>query len=128
MVKYVVKGEKISKPAGPYSPGIKVGDFIFCSGQVGINPQTGEMGESIEEQTSQVLTNLQSILQAVGASLSDAVKTTVFLADVEEFSRMNTEYAKFFPKNPPTRSTVGAIFPNVRMKIEIELIAYVGTK
>lgn len=93
-----------------------------------MNPKTGQMGETIEEQTRQALTNLQSILESAGASLNDAVKTTVFLADVEEFSRMNIEYTKFFPQNPPTRSTVGATFPNVRMKIEIELIAYVGTK
>jgi 2-iminobutanoate/2-iminopropanoate deaminase len=128
MTQYIVKGEKIAKPGGPYTPGIQVGDYIFCSGQVGINPQTGEMGNTIEEQTRQVLTNLQAILQAAGASLSDAVKTTVFLADVTEFARMNAEYATFFPKNPPTRSTVGSIFPNPRMKIEIDLIAYVGPK
>jgi 2-iminobutanoate/2-iminopropanoate deaminase len=128
VVKYVVKGDKIAKPAGPYSPGIQVGDFIYCSGQVGIDPQTGKMGETIEEQTYQVLTNLQEILKAAGASISDAVKTTVFLADVSEFARMNAEYAKFFPQNPPTRSTVGGVFPNAQMKIEIELVAYVGIK
>jgi 2-iminobutanoate/2-iminopropanoate deaminase len=128
MVKYVVKGEKIAKPGGPYSPGVKVGDFIFCAGQVGQDPKTGKLGETIEEQTCQALTNLQSILEALGASLSNAVKTTVFLADVSEFVRMNAEYAKFFPKNQPARSTVGSIFPSARLKIEIELVAYVGTK
>jgi 2-iminobutanoate/2-iminopropanoate deaminase len=86
------------------------------------------MGETIEEQTHQVLTNLQAILKAAGASLSDAVKTTVFLSDVSEFARMNAEYAKFFPQKPPARSTVGGVFPNARMKIEIELVAYIGTK
>lgn len=127
MAKIVVKGEGIPKPAGPYSPAIKGGDFIFCAGQVGRNPATGEIGETIEEQTRQVLLNLQTVLKAAGASLSDAVKTTVFMTDLGEFSRMNAEYAKFFPVDPPARSTVGtALSPGV--KVEIELVACVGKK
>ena len=127
MVKIAVKGDGIPKPAGPYSPAIKVGDFVFCAGQVGRNPATGEIGTTIEEQTRQVLLNLQSVLKAAGASLDSAVKTTVFMADRNEFSRMNAEYAKFFPVDPPARSTVGVTLPP-GIKVEIELVAYIGAK
>jgi 2-iminobutanoate/2-iminopropanoate deaminase len=127
MAKIVVRGEGLPKPAGPYSPAIMAGDYVFCAGQVGRNPATGEMSTTIEEQTRQVLLNLQSILKAAGASLDNAVKTTVFMADMNEFSRMNAEYTKFFPRDPPARSTVGVTMaPGI--KVEIELVAYVGKK
>jgi len=127
MAKVIVKGEGVPKPIGPYSPAVKVGNFVFCAGQVGRNPTTGEIGTTIEEQTRQVLLNLQSVLKAAGASLSDALKTTVFMADMNEFSRMNVEYAKFFPEDPPARSTVGATLPP-GIRVEIELVAYIGAK
>jgi len=127
MTKVIVKGDRIPKPVGPYSPAVKVGVFIFCAGQIGRNPATGEIGTTIEEQTHQTLVNLQSILEAAGASLNDAVKTTVFMADMSEFSRMNNEYTKFFPGDPPARSTVGVTLPQ-GVKVEIELVAYVGAK
>jgi len=127
MVKIVVRGEGMPKPIGPYSPAVKVGSFVFCAGQVGKNPATGEMGTTIEEQTRQALVNLQTILEAAGASLGDAVKTTVFMADMGEFSRMNEEYAKFFPRDPPARSTIGVALPS-GIRVEIELVAYVGAK
>lgn len=127
MAKIVVRGEGLAKPAGPYSPAIRAGDYVFCAGQVGRNPATGEMGTTIEEQTRQVLLNLQSVLKAAGASLDNAVKTTVFMADMNEFSRMNAEYTKFFPRDPPARSTVGVTMaPGI--KVEIELVACVGKK
>ena len=127
MTKVAVKGDRIPKPIGPYSPAVKAGSFVFCAGQVGRNPATGEIGTTIEEQTHQALVNLQSILEAAGASLDDAVKTTVFMADMSEFSRMNSEYAKFFQGDPPARSTVGVALPQ-GMKVEIELVAHVGAK
>jgi len=127
MTKVAVKGDRIPKPIGPYSPAVKAGSFVFCAGQVGRNPATGEIGTTIEEQTHQALVNLQSILEAAGASLDDAVKTTVFMADMSEFSRMNCEYAKFFPGDPPARSTVGVALPQ-GIKVEIELVAHVRAK
>ena len=127
MAKVVVRGEGLPKPAGPYSPAIGAGDYVFCAGQIGRNPATGEMGTTIEEQTRQVLLNLQSVLKAAGASLDNAVKTTVFMADMNEFPRMNAEYTKFFLRDPPARSTVGVTMaPGI--KVEIELVAYVGNK
>lgn len=127
MTKVVVKSDRIPRPVGPYSPAVKVGNFIFCAGQIGRNPATGHMGTTVEEQTRQALMNLQSVLEAAGASLNDVVKTTVFMADMSEFSRMNSEYAKFFPENPPARSTVGVALPQ-GVKVEIELVAYVEAK
>ncbi len=126
-VKIVVKGEGIPKPVGPYSPAVKVDGFLFCAGQVGRNPATGEMGTTIEEQTHQALVNLQTILKAGGASLDDTVKATVFMADMNEFSRMNGEYVKFFPKDPPARSTIGVVLPP-GIKVEIELVACIRAK
>jgi len=124
--KTVVKGNELPKPAGPYSPAIRAGDFLFCAGQIGRDPATSKLaGESVEEQTRQALTNLSNVLKAANASMQDVVKTTVFMADLSEFSRMNAEYAKFFPEDPPARSTVGvSLQPG--LKVEIELVAYVG--
>ena len=127
MSRTAVKGEGIPKPVGPYSPAIKTEDYVFCSGQIGLSPATGKLGTTIEEQTTQALLNLQSVLKAAGAFLSNAVKTTVFMADMSEFSRMNGEYAKFFPKDPPARSTIGATLP-FGVKVEIELVARVGPR
>lgn len=126
MDKTVVIGDELPKPAGPYSPAIRAGDFLFCAGQVGRDPATGKLaGESIEEQTRQALTNLSNVLKAANASMKDVVKTTVFMADLSEFSRMNAEYAKFFPEDPPARSTIGVSL-QTSLKVEIELIAYVA--
>jgi 2-iminobutanoate/2-iminopropanoate deaminase len=126
MTKTAVKGEGLPRPAGPYSPAIKAGDFVFCTGQVGRTPATHEMGTTIQEQTRQAL-NLQSILKTGGASLDDAVKTTVFMADMNEFLQMNAEYVKFFPKDLPARSTIGVTMAQ-GIKVEIELVAHIGKK
>lgn len=118
-----------SAPAaiGPYSQAIKANGFVFASGQIPIDPATGEfVAGGIAEQTEQVLKNLTAVLEGAGSSLGQVVKTTVFLADMKEFSAMNEVYAKFFPAPPPARSTVAAAGLPRDARVEIEAVALVS--
>ncbi|MBV8809593.1 MAG: RidA family protein [Acidobacteriaceae bacterium] len=115
------------KPAGPYSPGIRANGFVFLSGQIPLNPDTNELVTgSIEEQTARVLENLKLVLEASGLSLKDVVKTTVFLKNMGDFSRMNQAYGSFFDSNPPARTTVEVARLPRDVHIEIEAIALDG--
>lgn len=108
----------------PYSSAIRAGDFIFVSGAVGNKDAQGNPLEGIEAQTRQSLENMKNVLQAAGSSLSDVVKATVFLANADNYAKMNEVYRSFFPKDLPARSTVitGLALPDIL--IEIECIAY----
>jgi len=113
------------KPGGAYSPGLRVGDFIFVSGQTPIDPATNKVaGETIEEQTAQVIENIKAILEAGGASLADVVKVSAHLTDLSLFPRYNKVYADYFPDPKPTRTTVGSQLMDIL--VEIDAIAYVG--
>jgi 2-iminobutanoate/2-iminopropanoate deaminase len=108
---------------GPYSQAIVSGEWIFTSGQIPLDPQTGEMVEGdVRAQTERVLLNLEAILEAAGASLRDVVKTTVYLADLNDFSAMNEVYARFFT-DPPARSTVQVARLPRDARVEIEAVA-----
>jgi 2-iminobutanoate/2-iminopropanoate deaminase len=108
---------------GPYSQGIRSGEFLFCSGQLGLDPATGELADGVEAQAERSLRNLQSVLDAAGLGFDDVVKTTIFLADVNDFATVNEVYAKFMPDPPPARSTIGvAALPKGGL-VEIEAIA-----
>ncbi len=121
----VVKSAELPPPAGPYSPGIKAGGFIFVSGQIGIDPKTGKVaGDGVKAQTEQVLLNVKSVVEAAGASMSDVVKVTVFLSDISHFKDMNEIYSKFFPNSPPARTTVQASLARKELLVEIDAIAY----
>lgn len=112
------------KAIGPYSQAIKAGNMIFCSGQIPINPATGEFVEGgIKEQTRQALTNAQNILKEAGLSLANVVKTTVFLADMSYFADMNEVYAKFFSQPYPARSAVAVKTLPKNALVEVECIA-----
>src|SRR4028118_1448858 len=92
---------------GPYSQAVKTGNMVFCSGQIPIDPATGDfVSDDVAEQTEQVLKNLSAVLEAAGTSLNNVVKTTVFLADMNDFTRMNEVYTKYFSENKPARATV----------------------
>ena len=109
---------------GPYSLGIQSGDFLFLSGQLGLDPATGDfVPGGVEAQTRQALTNIKNVLEENGADLSAVVKTSVFLNDIADFSKMNAVYGEFFKSDPPARSTmeVGAL-PKLGL-VEIEVIA-----
>ena|SRR5579875_3402187 len=121
--------EKISvpngpPPAGPYSPGVRQNGFVFLSGQIPLDPNTGQLVTgSIEEQTARVLENLKAVLEAAGLSLDHVMKTTVFLKDMNNFSRMNEAYGKFFGPIPPARTTVEVARLPRDVQVEIEAIA-----
>ena len=112
-------------PGGAYSQGLRVGDFIFVSGQVPRDPVTGKIvGETIEEQTARVLENIQAILAAGGAAMVDVVKVSAHLSDLANFEAYNKVYATYFPDPKPTRTTVGSQL--LGFLVEIDAIAYVG--
>lgn len=108
---------------GPYSQAIRSGDMLFCSGQLGIDPATGELVDGVEGQAERALRNLRSVLDAAGLTFDDVVKTTIFLADIDDFAAVNAVYARFMPDPPPARSTVQvAALPKGGL-VEIEAIA-----
>jgi 2-iminobutanoate/2-iminopropanoate deaminase len=112
---------------GPYSQAIRAGDFLFCSGQIPLDPSTGKMVEGgIEVQTERVLRNLEAVLAAGGGSLASVVKTTVYLADLGDFPAMNAVYGKFFPQDPPARATVEVSKLPAGARVEIDAVASIG--
>lgn len=109
---------------GPYSQAIKAGGMVFCSGQIPIDVATGEfVSDVVSEQTEQVLKNLSEVLRAAGTSLDNVVKTTVFLADMNDFAEMNEVYGRYFSENKPARATVQAARLPRDAKVEIDCIA-----
>ena len=111
---------------GPYSQAIKAGGLVFCSGQIPIDTTTGEfVSDEVGEQTEQVLKNLSAVLKAAGTSLENVVKTTVFLADMNDFAAMNEVYGKYFSSNKPARATVQAARLPRDARVEIECVATV---
>lgn len=124
--KQVISTKAAPEAAGPYSQAVKAGDFLFLSGQLPLSPQTGNIiGNDIETQTRQSIENMRSILSSVGGSLTNVVKTTVFLKDLRHFSQMNQIYQEYFSKNAPARSCVEASRLPKDALIEIEAIAII---
>jgi 2-iminobutanoate/2-iminopropanoate deaminase len=123
MSKEIIRTAHAPIPKVPISQAVKAGGMVYCSGFVPADPSTGKLVEGdIEVQTDRVLQNLKAVLEAAGSSLDKAVKTTVFLADRKDFSAMNKVFGRYFPKDPPARSTVEARLM-IDAKVEIELIA-----
>ncbi|MBI5643818.1 MAG: RidA family protein [Deltaproteobacteria bacterium] len=127
MRKEEIKTDMAPKAIGPYSQGVKMGRFIFLSGQIPIEPLTGEVVPGdIKAQTRQAIKNLQMVLAQAGSSLKDVVKTTVYLKDLSEFSDMNEVYGEFFTPPYPARATVEVSALPKAVKIEIDAIAAIG--
>ena len=123
-MKEIIQTEHAPQAIGPYSQAVRANGLIFASGQIPIDPQTGEfVPGGIEEQTEQVLKNLTAVLEAAGSSLFNVVKTTVFLVDMQEFKAMNEVYGRFFKEQPPARATVEAARLPRDARVEIEAIA-----
>jgi 2-iminobutanoate/2-iminopropanoate deaminase len=123
-MKEVVSTARAPKAIGPYSQGIKANGLLFLSGQVALDPQTGEfIGSDVRQQTERVFENIKGVLEAAGANLNHVVKTTVFLKDMNDFAAMNEVYAGYFAAAPPARSTVQAARLPKDALIEIEVIA-----
>lgn len=126
MNRQILATDKAPAAVGPYSQGVRVGDLVFTAGQLGIVPGTKEFaGPDIEAQTRQALENLKAVLEAGGSCLENVVKTTVFLQDIGEFTRMNAVYAEFFPQGPPARSAVQVAALPLGGRVEIEALAEV---
>lgn len=112
---------------GPYSQAVAAGPYLFCSGQLGLDPATGRLVPGgIESQTRRVLDSLAAVLRAAGVGLGDVVKTTVFLSDLRDFAAMNGVYAEYFRESPPARSTVQAAGLPKGAAVEIEAVAFRG--
>ena len=119
-----VSTEKAPKALGPYSQAIKAGGFVWCSGQIPINPAPNAIeATTIEDQTRQSISNLKSVLEAAGTSLANVVKTTVFIKDMNDFAALNGVYAEMFGDTKPARSCVEVARLPKDVKVEIECIA-----
>ena len=124
--KEVIVTDKAPKAIGPYSAGIRSGKMVFTAGQLGIDPATGNLVPGgVEAETRQALQNLKNILESGGSSLAQVIKTTVFLRDMHDFSRMNSVYGEFFPEKSPARSTVQVAALPKDAAVEIEAIGVV---
>jgi 2-iminobutanoate/2-iminopropanoate deaminase len=122
--KQVVFPDFGAKPIGPYSPAIRIGDFLFTSGQTGLDPQTGKLKlGGVEAETRQAIINTKALIEAGGSSLDKVVKTTLFLTDIADFAAVNKIYAEFFSSEPPARSTIQVVALPGGALFEIEAIA-----
>jgi 2-iminobutanoate/2-iminopropanoate deaminase len=122
--KQIITTEKAPKAIGPYSQAVRIEGLVYTAGQIGLDPATMDLvGEGVEAQTLQVLTNLKHVLEAAGTDMDHVIKTTVFLENMDDFSAMNTIYAEFFAENPPARSTVAVKGLPKGARVEIEVIA-----
>ena len=119
-----IQTDKAPKAVGPYSQAVRANGFIFCSGQIPLDPKSGQLVTgSIGEQTRQVLTNLSNVLAEAGCDLARVVKTTVFLKDMKDFEEMNAVYSEFFQDSKPARATIAVAALPKNANIEIEAIA-----
>jgi 2-iminobutanoate/2-iminopropanoate deaminase len=123
MVRNVVSTADAPAAIGPYSQAITIDNLVFCSGQISLKPDGTLLVGDIAAQTRQVLANLKAVLEAAGSSLGQVLKTTVFLADMNEFAAMNAVYSEFFTASPPARSTVQVARLPRDVRVEIEAIA-----
>ena len=124
MIKRIIQTEQAPAAIGPYSQAIRIGDFLYTSGQIALDPESGNfLSGEIEEETEQTLKNISAILQAGGVNFENVIKTTVYLSDLNDFTRMNQVYEKYFSKNKPARACVQVAALPKGAKIEIDAIA-----
>ncbi len=124
-MKKIINTENSPAAIGPYNQGIVAGGFLFTSGQLPINPQTGEVPSTIKEQTIQVLDNLKAIIEAAGSTIEKVVKCTVYIQYMDDFAAMNEVYSTYFPVNPPARACVEVSKMAKNALVEIDAIAIV---
>ena len=126
-MKQIITTDKAPKAMGPYSQAVRAGNLIFLSGQIPLNPANGQLVEgTIQHQTERVLENIKAVVESMGLSLEDIVKTTVFLKSLTDFPQMNEVYTKYFPANPPARSTVEVARLPRDVQVEIDAIVFDG--
>lgn len=124
-MKKIVLTQDAPAPIGPYSQAVEQGPFLFCSGQIPLDAKTGQVVTGpVGEQAAKVMENISAVLRAGGCDFHDIVKTTIFLTDMNDFAAVNEVYAKFFPNDPPARSTVAVAGLPKGVKVEIEVTAF----
>ncbi|TNE71960.1 RidA family protein [bacterium] len=122
----IIHSDNAPKALGPYSQAVVYNGIVYCSGQIGLNPQTGEFaGTTVSEQAEQVMKNLEAVLTEAGSSFSKVIKCTIFLADMGDFATVNEIYGRHFPVNPPARETVAVKTLPKNSLVEIGCIAYI---
>ena len=125
-MKTIINSENAPAPIGPYSQAVLSGNTLFASGQIAINPKTGELNmDSIEVETEQVMQNIQAVLQEANMTFENIVKCSIFLSDMDSFSRVNAVYEKYFPTNPPARETVEVSCLPKSVNVEISFISVI---
>jgi len=123
-MKTIIKTDMAPAPVGPYSQAVKAGPFLFCSGQISIDPKTNQVNlGSVQEQTELVMKNIEGVLKAAGADWNQIVKTNIFLLTMDDFPKVNEIYGRFFPNNPPARSTIAVAALPKGVSVEIEVTA-----
>jgi 2-iminobutanoate/2-iminopropanoate deaminase len=123
-MKKTVSAKDLPAALGPYSHAVWAGDFLYCSGQLGIDPATGVMAGDVTSQTERAMENIKILLSSQGLELTDVVKSLVFLADMGSFKAFNEVYGKYFPSEPPARSCVGVAALPAGALVEIEVVAH----
>ena len=127
MKKRIIHTSQAPDPVGPYSQGVRIGNFLYTAGQIALDPKTGEfLSGKIEEETEHTLRNIEAILKSDGLTMENVVKTTVYLADLSQFSRMNNIYQKFFEKSKPARSCIQVAALPKGAKIEIDAVDFIS--
>ena len=127
-MKKIIKTEKAPAPIGPYNQAVRAGNTLYVSGQIALEPGTGELVKgSIEEETEQVMKNLKAVLNAAGADFSHVVKSTIFVKDMGQFSRINEVYGRYFTQAPPARACVEVSALPKGVGIEMEAVAFLGS-
>jgi 2-iminobutanoate/2-iminopropanoate deaminase len=124
MTRQAVQTNGAPAALGPYSQAIRSGDTVFCSGQLGLDPTTGELADGVAAQAERALKNLAAVLDAAGLTFDDVVKTTIFLADIGDFAAVNEVYGGQMPDPPPARSTIGVGALPKGARVEIEMVAH----
>ncbi len=123
----VILTENAPQPIGPYSQAVRAGDYLFCSGQVALDPKSGQVvSQDVTEQTKKVMENMGAVLRAAGCTWEQVVKSTIFLKSMADFPKVNEVYGAYFKSNPPARSTVEVSRLPKDVQVEIEVIAYCG--
>lgn len=124
-MKTIVLSKDAPEPIGPYSQAVSVGNLLFCSGQIPIDPKNGQViTTDVKTQTELVMKNIEAVLKAGGAGFQNVVKTTIFLTDMKDFATVNEIYGRYFPQNPPARSTVQVSGLPKGVNVEIEVLAH----
>ncbi|MEY4616352.1 MAG: hypothetical protein RJB66_1312 [Pseudomonadota bacterium] len=125
-MKKIINTEAAPAPVGPYSQAVHAGPFLFCSGQIAIDPRTNQvLLGTVQEQAELVMKNIEGVLKAAGASWQNIVKTTIFLTDMQDFPKVNEIYGRYFPENPPARSTIAVAGLPKGVNVEVEVTVYI---